>query len=106
MLWDDFGRNPTPLQPQSALTEPGVAELEWTFDKYSVGDLKGRTVTWSVRLVSPRPDSFEVRVEVLQGAEPVPGGRFVYAGPLDPSEIVERAGRFHFTVGSQPSQAL
>jgi len=106
MLWDDVGRNPTLLEPQSARTEPGLAELEWTFDNYSVGDLRGRTVTWSVRLVSPRADSFEVRVEVFQGAEPAPGGRFFYAGPLDASEIVERAGRFHFTVGSQPAQAL
>jgi len=106
MLWDEFGREPKLLQPQSARTESGLAELEWTFDKFSLGDLKGRTVTWSVRLMSPRADSFEVRVEVLQDGEAAPGGRFLYAGPLDASEVVERAGRFHFTVGSQTSQAL
>jgi len=106
MLWDDFGRNPELLKPQSIHRGASFLELEWVLDNYSVVDLKARTVTWSVRLASPRADSFEVHVDVFQGPDPAPGGRFFYAGPLEASEIEERTGRFHFTLESQPSQAV
>lgn len=95
-LWDPFGRNPLPLEPRPIRDGPDFAELEWRLEGYSIGDLNGRTVTWSARLASPRPDSFELRVEVFLGADRLPDGQFLYSGPLDASEIEERSGRFHF----------
>lgn len=94
-LWDSRGRNPELLTPERRPAGPGAEDFDCPIP-YSVEDLDGRTVTWSVRLSSPRADSFELRVEVFQGATSMAEGQFSYAGPLDAGEIEERTGRFHF----------
>ena len=96
-LWDAQGRNPKLLIPEAVHSQPDFDEIVWRPD-YSIYDLDGQTVTWSVRLASPRPDSFELRVEVLLNDAPLPDGRFVYSGLLEAAEIEERTGRFHFKV--------
>jgi hypothetical protein len=93
-LWNPQGRDPKPLEPSKFREKD---DHTWRLEK-SLDDLDGRTLTWSVRFFAPRPDRFELRVQVLHNGAEQPDGQFFYSGPLEASEVEERDGRFHFKV--------
>ena len=93
-LWDPHGRDPKPLGSREFREND---DHTWHLDE-SLNDLDGRTLTWSVRFFTPRPDRFELSVAVLLDGTAVRDGVFVYSGPLEASEVEERDGRFHFKV--------
>lgn len=84
-LWDRHGRNPR-------APDQIAGENRWRLGAAS--SLPGCTLTWSVRLASPRPIEFELRLQVYQDGTPLPDADFLYSGPL--SGLEERSGRFHF----------
>lgn len=91
-LWDRDGRNPEDAGkfriPDDGSEIPALKLLK---DGSSVGSLKQRTLTWAVRIAPLRPGDagrYEVRVWVEQDERAVPGGEFLYSGPLDDVEEI------------------
>ncbi|MDX1375104.1 MAG: hypothetical protein R3357_06035 [Burkholderiales bacterium] len=104
-LWNLHGRRPKLLEKES-VAGPSDPEIE-TFQcrmPDPIDKLDGLTVTWVARLRSETAGTFELRVDVYQGAYPLPEARFAYSGPLEAGAITERSGRFHFKYDApQPS---
>jgi hypothetical protein len=97
-LWDPDGRNPAEkdrfpfdcAQPFEH-TSPPLNGLD------DVGSLNNCTLTWALRIAPRQPDTedqYEIRIRVVQNARTVPGGEFIYSGPLEDAEEVGDAALF------------
>lgn len=92
-LWDRDGRNPDWVD-MGGCDFDGKSAVNLGLrlvsgDPPDVRALDSRTLTWSVRLAASNPDvaqRYDVRILVQQGRQPVPGGEFLYSGPVDEVE--------------------
>lgn len=96
--WDKYGRD-ADWAGVGGCDFDGTLETRVGWWLGPVRDLKGRTLTWSVRLAARDPsipESYSFRLRVLRGRETVPGGEFIYSGPLD--DVEEFGDVVHFDV--------
>ena len=100
-LWDKHGRVPDRVNEGE-----GRFERKTTYSPLlgTAGDLRGRTVTWSMRFVSAaNAGNAEYRASIRIKADTGWLHTMEYSGPLD-DETHEIAGQFHFQPTAEASE--